>query len=139
VVRPGGIVALVYWSAQKLLPGYPLLEARLGTTSVPTAPFSEGMPPERHCLRALGWLRAAGLSDCSARTVVAEVQAPLSDEHKDALAAAMDMFWGQSELEVSAEDWAHFQRLCRPDSVECILNVPDYYGFLCYTLFWGIK
>ena len=149
VVRPGGIVALVYWSSQKLLPGYPLLEARLDTTSMPTAPFSggcsssDGMPPERHCLRALGWLRAAGLRDCTARTFVAQVQAPLADavhprdELQDALAAAMDMFWGQAQPEVSAEDWAQFQRLCQPGSPEYLLDVPEYYGFLTYTLFWG--
>jgi demethylmenaquinone methyltransferase/2-methoxy-6-polyprenyl-1,4-benzoquinol methylase len=143
VVRPGGTVALVYWSAQKLLPGYPLLEARLAATSVPTAPFREGMPPQAHVLRALGWLRAAGLGECTARTYVSEVQAPLADavhprgELRDALAAAMEMFWGQVEAEVSAEDWAQFQRLCRPDSAECILDAPGYYGFLTYTLFSG--
>jgi demethylmenaquinone methyltransferase/2-methoxy-6-polyprenyl-1,4-benzoquinol methylase len=137
VVRPGGIVALVYWSAQKLLPGHPLLEARLSATSVPVAPFREGMPPEAHMLRALGWLRAAGLSACTARTFVAQVQAPLGDALRDALAAAMDMFWGQAEPEVSAEDWARFQRLCRPDSAECVLHLPDYCGFITYTLFYG--
>jgi ubiquinone/menaquinone biosynthesis C-methylase UbiE len=136
VVRPGGIVALVYWSAQKLLPGYPLLEARLSATAVPTSPFCEGMSPERHVLRALGWLRAAGLGACTARTVVAEAHAP-HGELRDALAAAMDMLWGQAEPEVSAEDWAQFQRLRQPDSVECILDVPEYYGFLTYTVFWG--
>jgi hypothetical protein len=56
---------------------------------------------------------------------------------RDALAAAMDMFWGQAEPEVSAEDWALFQRLCRPGSAEYILDIPDYYGFLTYTLFCG--
>jgi SAM-dependent methyltransferase len=137
VVRPGGIVALIYWSAQKLLPGYPLLEARLDGTSVPTAPFREGMPPEAHVLRAMGWLRAVGLQECTARTFVAEVHAPLSDELRDALAAAMDMFWGQAHAEVSAEDWAQFQSLCRHESLQCILDVPEYYGFLTYTLFCG--
>jgi demethylmenaquinone methyltransferase/2-methoxy-6-polyprenyl-1,4-benzoquinol methylase len=137
VVRPGGIVALVYWTAHRLLPGHPLLEARLSTTSVPTAPFREGMLPERHCLRALGWLRAAGLGACTARTVVAEVQAPLCDGLREALAAAMDMLWGQAEPEVSAEDWARFQRLSQPGSEACILDVPEYYGFLTYTVFSG--
>ena len=32
VVRPGGTVALTAWSSQQLLPGYPMLEARLSAT-----------------------------------------------------------------------------------------------------------
>ena len=143
VVRPGGTVALVYWSAQKLLPGYPLLEARLAATSMTTAPFRAGMPPRVHCLRALGWLRAAGLREVVAHTVCADVQAPLADAvHprdalRDALAGALDMFWGQAEPELGAEDWAQFQRLCRPDSAEYILDAPDYYGFVVYSVFSG--
>ena len=137
VVQPGGIVALVYWSSQKLLPGYPLLEARLSATSTTTAPFREGMPPQAHCLRALGWLRAAGLREVTTHTVCADVQAPLSDALRDALAAALDMFWGQAQPELSAEDWDQFQRLCRPDSPDCVLDAPDYYGFVVYSVFSG--
>ena len=33
VAKPGGIVAIAAWSSEKLLPGYPRLEARLGATS----------------------------------------------------------------------------------------------------------
>src|SRR5690606_16206791 len=29
VTMPGGTVAIIFWSSQKLLPGHPLLEARL--------------------------------------------------------------------------------------------------------------
>jgi ubiquinone/menaquinone biosynthesis C-methylase UbiE len=46
VVKPGGIVALLIWSSQMLLPGYPLLEARLNATSAGIAPFSQAMPPD---------------------------------------------------------------------------------------------
>jgi demethylmenaquinone methyltransferase/2-methoxy-6-polyprenyl-1,4-benzoquinol methylase len=142
-VRPGGTVALVYWTAQKLLPGYPLLEARLAATSMTTAPFRAGMPPSVHCLRALGWLHAAGLREVAAHTVCADVQAPLADAvHprdalRDALAATLDMFWGQAEPELSAEDWDQFQRLCRSDSADYILDAPDYYGFVVYSVFCG--
>ena len=69
VVRPGGTVALVYWSSQRLLPGYPALEARLSATPQTFAPYREGMRPQQHCMRALGWLEAAGLRDRSARTL----------------------------------------------------------------------
>ena len=33
VVKPGGSVAILAWSSQQLLPGYPLLEARLNATA----------------------------------------------------------------------------------------------------------
>lgn len=137
VVRPGGTVAILFWTSQKLLPGHPLLEAWLNTTSVPNSPFSPGMPPRLHVLRALGWLRAAGLEEVSAHTFIADLHAPLDDRLRDALAMAFDMFWGQAEQEVEPEDWAAFQRLCRPGSPDSILDCPDYYAFLTYSMFHG--
>jgi len=137
VVKPGGRVAILFWSSQQLLPGYPILEARLNTTSPATAPLTEGMSPELHCLRALGWLRAACLEEPTAHTFVADVHAPLSDDIRSALTAAFQMFWGEAQLEVTQEDWAQFQRLCQPESPDFILNLPDYYAFLTYSLFHG--
>jgi demethylmenaquinone methyltransferase/2-methoxy-6-polyprenyl-1,4-benzoquinol methylase len=137
VVRPGGTVALVYWSSQRLLPGYPGLEARLSATWQTYAPFSEGMRPQQHCMRALGWLEAAGLCELSARTFVAEAQAPLDAVIRRALEATIEMFWGQAQGEVCAEDWALFQRLRRSDAPDCLLDAADYYAFLTYTLFSG--
>ena len=46
VVRPGGSVAILAWSSQQLLPGYPLLEARLNGTCSGFAPFVKGKRPE---------------------------------------------------------------------------------------------
>jgi demethylmenaquinone methyltransferase/2-methoxy-6-polyprenyl-1,4-benzoquinol methylase len=137
VVRPGGTVALVYWSSQRLLPGYPGLEARLSATSQTYAPFREGMRPQQHCMRALGWLEAAGLTGVSARTFVAEVQAPLAPVNRRALEATIEMFWGQAQGELNAEDWALFQRLRRSGAPDCLLDAADYYAFLTYTLFRG--
>ncbi len=137
VVKPGGIVAIAFWSSQRLLPGYPLLEARLNVTSAASAPFSEGMRPEVHCLRALGWLRGARLQEPTARTFVADVHAPLSDDIRSALAATFRMFWEAAQSEVAPEDWAEFQRLCQPASPDFIPNLPDYYAFLTYSLFYG--
>jgi demethylmenaquinone methyltransferase/2-methoxy-6-polyprenyl-1,4-benzoquinol methylase len=137
VVRPGGTVALVYWSSQRLLPGYPALEARLSATSRTVAPFYEGMRPQQHCMRALGWLEAAGLVDLSARTFVAEVQAPLDAVQRRALETTIEMFWGKARDEVSAEDWAFFERLRRSGASDFLLDEPDYYAFLTYTSFSG--
>ncbi len=137
VVRPGGMVALVFWSSQKILPGHPLLEARLNATSSANEPFSPGMDPSLHFLRAPEWMREAGLRDLSARTFVAEARAPLPDEIRDALAVTIPMFWESAQPEVSKEDWAEYERLSDPGSPDYILNLPDYYAFLTYTMFTG--
>ncbi|KAF5412738.1 MAG: class I SAM-dependent methyltransferase [Euryarchaeota archaeon] len=60
VVKPGGSVIILAWSSQQLLPGYPVLEARLNATSSGIAPFAEGTAPELHFSRMAGWFRRAG-------------------------------------------------------------------------------
>jgi ubiquinone/menaquinone biosynthesis C-methylase UbiE len=137
VVKPGGIVAVLFWSSQRLLPGYPLLEARLNATYAANAPWGEGMKPRLHFLRTLGWLREANLAECRAHTFVCDVQAPLDQATQKALLIMFRMFWGNAAAEVPPEDWAEFQRLCQPDSPDFILNTPDYYAFVTYSLFHG--
>ena len=137
VVRPGGSVAVIGWSSQLLLPGHPLLEARLNSTSLGIAPFAEGKRPELHFLRALGWLRDAGLEEPTARTFVGDVHAPLSDDVRMALLSLIEMRWGEPRSELSEEDWAEFRRICQPESPDFILNLPDYYAFFTYSLFFG--
>ena len=53
VVKPGGKVAVLFWSSQQLLPGYPRLEARLNATAGGIAPFARG--PSRDCTRYGPW------------------------------------------------------------------------------------
>jgi len=137
VVKPGGSVAILFWSSQKLLPGYPLLEARLNMTSPAIAPFTNGMKPEFHFLCSRGWLRDAYLEDLVGYTFVTDVQAPLSDDLRSALTATFQMFWAEAQSEVTREDWAEFERICQPESPDFILNRPDYYAFLTYSLFRG--
>jgi ubiquinone/menaquinone biosynthesis C-methylase UbiE len=137
VVKPGGIVAIAAWSSEKLLPGYPWLEARLGATSAGIAPFIQDKEPELHFLRALGWFHELGLKEPRAKTFADSVCAPLSDEVRRALVALFDMRWSDVSTELSSEDLTEFQRLCLPDSPDFILNLPDYYAFFTYTMFWG--
>jgi demethylmenaquinone methyltransferase/2-methoxy-6-polyprenyl-1,4-benzoquinol methylase len=137
VVKPGGTVAILAWSSQCLLPGYPLLEARLNATGSGLAPHVRGRPPESHFLRALGWFEKAGLVDLEARTSVSSVQAPLSDGIRTALISLFQMLWGEPVPEVPAEDWAEYQRLCLPESPDFILDLPDYVAFYTYSLFRG--
>jgi len=137
VVKPGGIVSILAWSSQQLLPGYPLLEARLNATSSGIAPFVKGMRPERHFLRALGWFRDAGLEEPAAHTFAGSVHAPLSYDIRNALIALFQMRWVEVESELTRDDWAEYQRLCQPESPDFIVNLPDYYAFFTYSLFRG--
>ncbi len=137
VVKPRGIIALLFWSSQKLLPGYPLLEARLNATRAANFPYNQDMMPKMHILRALGWLQEAGLEDPVVHTFVADTQAPLNDMVRKALTESFQMFWRKAESELTAQDWDDFQRLCQPDSCDFILNLPDYYAFITYSLFYA--
>ena len=135
--KPSGRIALLAWTSQQLLPGHPALEAQLNATSAGIAPFCQGKNPDKHFLRALGWLQQLGLEALNAHTFVSTVHAPLSDEIREALKSLLEMRWSGVHQELSQDDWLEFQRLCRPDSSDYILNAPDYYGYYTYSLFQG--
>jgi demethylmenaquinone methyltransferase/2-methoxy-6-polyprenyl-1,4-benzoquinol methylase len=137
VVKPGGTVTILAWTSQCVLPGYPLLEARLNATCSGYAPYVRNKQPKLHFLRALRWFEEAGLEKTEAKTYVSDVQAPLSDDIRKALISLFEMLWGEPQPEVSQMDWAKYQRLCRPGSPEFILNLPDYYAFFTYSMFRG--
>jgi ubiquinone/menaquinone biosynthesis C-methylase UbiE len=137
VVRPGGSVAILAWSSETLLPGYPALEARLDATSAGIAPFVKGKKPTLHFLRALGWFREAGLREAAARTFAGDAYAPLSDDLRQALIALFEMRWPDVESELAPGDRAEYRRLCLPESPEFIVNHPDYYAFFTCTMFRG--
>lgn len=63
--------------------------------------------------------------------------APLTTEMRIALGELFEMRWEEARLEVSPEDWTEYQRLCNTESPDFILNVPDYYAFITYSLFCG--
>ena len=137
VVKPGGSVAILAWSHEKLLPGYPLLEAHLNATSAGIAPFVKGKKPEAHFNRGLGWFRDAGLEEPTARTFAGDAHAPLTDDLRSALKALFQMRWPGVESELAPEDRAEFQRLCLPESPDFILGHPDYYALFTYSMFDG--
>jgi SAM-dependent methyltransferase len=76
VLRPGGEVALAFWCSQVLLPGHPALEARLTQELARTTPYTASIAPDRHFMRALGWMRAAGLQDLDVQSSTTTVHAP---------------------------------------------------------------
>jgi ubiquinone/menaquinone biosynthesis C-methylase UbiE len=137
VTKPGGSLYILAWSSQQLLPGYPLLEARLNATCSAYIPYLRNKHPQQNFLRALGSFCAAGLEVAAARTFVGDVQSPLSSGQRTALLSLFEMLWGEQQPEVSANDWAEYERLCKPGSADFILDVPDYYAFFTYTMFQG--
>ncbi|UCD94432.1 MAG: class I SAM-dependent methyltransferase [Candidatus Zixiibacteriota bacterium] len=137
VIRPGGTLAILGWTSQQLLPGYLELEARLSAPCSMYIPYTAGKKPEAYFQRALGWFLDAGLVRTEAMTFVGNIQAPLHDDAKKAVKMFFEMLWGNVQSKVSPEDWAEYQRLCSMESADCILNLPDYYGFFTYTLFHG--
>jgi demethylmenaquinone methyltransferase / 2-methoxy-6-polyprenyl-1,4-benzoquinol methylase len=137
VVRPGGDVILLGWSSQQLLPGYPLLEARLNGTCSGYIPFLTEKSPDSNFMRALHGLRTAGLESIKAQTFIGEVQSPFTPEMWTALISLFEMLWGDPQPETSPEDWRLFQCLCKPESQDFILDIPDYYGFFTYSMFKG--
>ena len=62
VVRPGGVMALLGWTSQQLLPGYETLEARLNANCSAYSPFLEDQAPPTHFQRAMHWFRQAGFT-----------------------------------------------------------------------------
>lgn len=137
VVKPGGSVAILAWSSERILPGYPVLEARLSATPAGIAPFAGGKKPDVHFTRALGWFRDAGLKELTTRTLAGDAHAPLRDDQRSALAALIQMRWPGVESELNPEDWTEYKRLCLPESPDFILDHPDYYAFFTYSMFHG--
>ena len=137
VVKPGGDIIILGWSSQQLLPGYPLLEARLNATCSAYLPFLKDKQPESNFMRIPQAFQNAGLQEIKAQTFVGDIHAPLSDDLRRALTSLFNMLWGTPQPEVAAEDWQEYQSACIPASTHFILDVPGYYGFFTYSMFRG--
>jgi demethylmenaquinone methyltransferase/2-methoxy-6-polyprenyl-1,4-benzoquinol methylase len=137
VVCPGGVVALIGWSSQQVLPGYQMLEARLNATCSGYELLLHGKRPEQHFLRSLGRLREAGFDEVTAQTFVGTLQAPLGQGEKAALTSLFKMLWGQPQPGVSPKDRAEYRRLCEPASADFILDSDGYVAFFTFSMFRG--
>jgi demethylmenaquinone methyltransferase/2-methoxy-6-polyprenyl-1,4-benzoquinol methylase len=137
IVRPGGVVALLGWTSQQLLPGHAPLEARLNAQCSAYAPFLEGQAPPVHFPRALHAFGQAGLTPASCTTFVGQLQAPLRPEDRYGLSSLFDMLWGGAIDQASSADAEAYARLCLPASPEFIGDLPEYCGFFTYTMFLG--
>jgi demethylmenaquinone methyltransferase/2-methoxy-6-polyprenyl-1,4-benzoquinol methylase len=139
VLKPGGTAAILAWSSEQLLPGYPGLEARLKSTTPGLAPFSAKTKPEEHFLRGTGILKQAGFAYVSIKSFLGDVKGPLDDKTRIALEELLSMRWPGAEGELAKTDADLFKKLISPDSEEHILDQKDYYAFFTYTLLFGVK
>jgi ubiquinone/menaquinone biosynthesis C-methylase UbiE len=137
VVRPGGVVALLGWTSQQLLPGHEMLEARLNANCSSYAPFLDAQPPRAHFQRALRWFNQAGLAEGTCSTFIGWVQAPIRPEIRHAMTLLFEMLWGGSIAQASRPDLEEYRRLCSPTSPDFIVDLPEYCGFFTYTMFSG--
>jgi SAM-dependent methyltransferase len=139
LLKPYGRLALMAYSSQQLLPGYPGLEARLNATKAGQLPSWPGDAPGDHFMRLPERFGQAGLVQIKAKSFLAQFNAPLEPAIREALLELMDMRWSGARDEVSLADWNLFLRLSQSASRECILDRPGYHGFFTYTMFAAIK
>ena len=113
-----------------------MLEARLNAACSAYASFLQDKKPESHFQRALLWFAEAGITEAVARTFVGEIQAPLGAACRIALTSLFEMLWAEAQPAPEA-DRLEYGRLCRAESPDFILNLPEYYAFFTYTMFAG--
>ena len=92
---------------------------------------------ENHFLRMLNRFQKLSLVDSSVHTFVGTAFAPLTAENYNALNDLFQMRWQGVESELSKDDLKEYKRLCLPKSPDFILNLPDYYAFFTYSMFYG--
>ena len=136
VVRPGGTVALAFWNGQMLLPGYPVLEAKLARLVAETLPYLASVPAESQHTAAATWLASAGLTDVRVRSFVADLAGTDHDAGaRGSLAACLAMFFDPVASRLDEADRRLCASLIDPESPEFIGDRPGYAGYVVYTLF----
>jgi demethylmenaquinone methyltransferase/2-methoxy-6-polyprenyl-1,4-benzoquinol methylase len=137
VLKPGGKIALVFWSGQRLLPGYPILEAAISAPLGSNIPWAWETAPEDHSLRALAWLEEIGCSNLTSQSFCSDFHGPFTETEETTLIAAMNMLWARGKDEVAPEVWQQYERLIDPANEDFILRQRGYAGFVVYTVYSG--
>jgi demethylmenaquinone methyltransferase/2-methoxy-6-polyprenyl-1,4-benzoquinol methylase len=139
ILKPGGKIYMLFWTSQKFLPGHPLLEAKLNTSASANAPYLGNMDPCNHVMNGKKWLSNARFDHVCASTFVGDINGPVNENDRKALATFFQMLWENSFNDVSKEDWQRFKEICSIKSDKFIADQQGYYGFYTYTLFQGTK
>ncbi len=137
VIKPGGKAALLFWTTQLILPGYPALEARLGVGLANSIPYLKVKNPRQHVMCATGWLREAGFINVRAHCFSSCAYAPLDETMKEAVHQTLHMFYDDIAEHVSEDDWLAVSNLMDENSPDYIIARPDYHGLITYSMFCG--
>ncbi len=138
VTKPGGRLILSAWSSQMLLPGYPMLEARLNTTPEGLAPFEAGMAPLHHFMATAGVFKQMGLKAVRCQTFLRDISLPLSSGETQAMKDIFYMRWSGSPSGLAPGEKSLYTALTDPESDRFVLLEPGFYGFFTYTMFTGV-
>jgi demethylmenaquinone methyltransferase/2-methoxy-6-polyprenyl-1,4-benzoquinol methylase len=138
IVKPGGTVAVLFWTGHKLLAGHPYIETALNATAGGNLPMKRDTDPDLHMMRASYWLERTGLRDIKAESFTADISAPASGEEEQRFLRELHMLWGTGVEELDAETRSRFRNLIDPGSDEYIFGMPGYAGYVVYTMFSGI-
>ena len=92
-----------------------------------------------HVRNLVGWLKRAGLKQVSAKTVVIERTAPLSEADEVYFVEGIFKgYWGHRvKPYLSAEDWVELEQLCDPGSPHFAPRRPDFHHLQTFTLVSG--
>ena len=137
IVRPGGTIAVLFWSSHRILPGYPILEGALNSVPAANIPMTEDKPPALHFMSARSWLTGTGLVDVRSCTFASDINGPLNEAELETMQTFAEMFWGAAESQVSPEVWKKFKEITDPDSDCYVFGDPSYAGLITYTMFTG--
>lgn len=137
VLRPGGKVALLFWTDQKLLPGYPYLEGALKATQSANRPLTPLNAPEFHNYKAGAWLGRAGFTNISCQNFPADISGPLSEAQKAAVTMSLNMLYGDAVSEISADMRDLYREIIDTASPDYILADENYAGYVMYSMFSG--
>ncbi|MCT4600610.1 MAG: methyltransferase domain-containing protein [Marinifilaceae bacterium] len=138
ITKPGGQIAILFFSSQRLLQGYSKLEAELTNTNAALGP-TDTKKSELHFMKTPLWLKNSGLANIKAKTFAVDIQAPMSEIQKAGAHFLMYHLYAQAEYEIPKDRWEVFKKITDINSKKYILNQEEYSGFFTYTMYTGIK
>ena len=139
MLKKHGKIALLAWSSQQLLPGFPMLEAKLNATKTGIAPFNEKMSPDKHFLKTGKLLVEMGFEQIKPQSFIQNLCAPLSNRQILAMRDLVEMRWTVYSDNINDEEKTIFKIIMDENSTHYIWADPYYYGFFSYTLFLAQK
>ena len=138
-LKPGGKIILAAWSSQQIIPGYPLLEAKLNATKKGIAPFKTQMAPDRHFMMTAKALSKAGFNKTECKAISQPLVGPLNKEQKMAVRDLIQMRWPKRLENLSQKERKTLNRFVDPGVETDPFEDPFYFGYFTYTCFIAIK